>query len=263
MKKIIIISPVFLLAIVGLIYFNMDKTSKAGNTHLRSSEPSVAAIETVKSTEVSKILDAVPENKNTEAFKGENQIGRQAVSLAVLEERYRNASNNDRYPTLSSRVSEINERRPSANISPEDVVEAVEKSEAWETREDPGVVAQKLSERELNDGRAFIEFDPVKVETLMPGDYMDIDIDVIGRVLEMKVENVDVFSDGNIVWQGKIVNQDGTDAENGTVNITQSSKVTVASIVLHDKDYVLESYGTDGWVSNAGALFTIDPNDDH
>ena len=184
----------------------------------------------------------------------------EAVYSETLEERYRTLSENEDYPTLASRLSAIRERRPDSNISPEAVLAAMEKSEAWQTREDPGRAQEKLTEEELNDGRAFIEFDTVKVETLMPGDHMDISIDAIGLSYDVKIDNVETFDDGNIMWSGSIMNAEGTEAEGGTINITQSSKITVASVVLKETDFTIESYGSDGWMVDSGVLFKVDPN---
>ncbi len=52
---------------------------------------------------------------------------------------------------------------------------------------------------------------------------------------------------------------EGTEAEGGVVTITQSSNITIASVVFRDTDYTLESYGTDGWVVDSCVLFKIEP----
>lgn len=181
--------------------------------------------------------------------------GPQEIS-AALEERYHAISENDRYPTLLSRISAMKARRPDAQHSPEDVLAAVERPVAWETKSTPGPKLKRLTEEELSDGRQFVDFDPLKVETLMVGDHMDIAVDSIGRVFDMKVDSVRIYDDGNIKWKGPITNVDG----GGIVTITQSPKITVAAVVLKQKDFTLEAYGLDGWIINSGALFKVDPN---
>lgn len=172
-----------------------------------------------------------------------------------LESRYRSISENDQYPTLSSRLSALDARRPNSNHSPEDVLSAMEKPAAWETKKEPGPNLKKLSQEELNDGRQFVDFDPLKVETLMPGDHMDVAVDSIGQVFDMRVDKVRIYEDDNVMWKGTIMNGDG-----GSVTITQSYQITVAAVVLPEDDFTLEAHGTDGWIVDSGTLFKVDPS---
>ena len=173
-----------------------------------------------------------------------------------LEEQYRLVSNNEDYPTLASRINAIKDRRPNLNIPAEAVLAALEKSESWEATQGPlAKVKSKLSEVELSDGRSFLEFDRIKVETLMPGDHMYIPIDDLGTAYDMRIDEVEDFSDGNLMWKGSLINVEGTEAEGGTVTITQSSNITVASIVLRETDYTLESFGSEGWIADSAILF--------
>ena len=89
----------------------------------------------------------------------------------------------------------------------------------------------------------------------MPGDHMYIAIDDLGTAYDMRIDEVEDFSDGNLMWKGSLLNVEGTEAEGGTVTITQSSNITVASIVLRETDYTLESFGSDGWIADSGILF--------
>ena len=56
------------------------------------------------------------------------------------------------------------------------------------------------------------------------------------------------------------MNAEGTEAEGGTVTITQSSNITVAAVMFRERDYILESYGTDGWIASSASLFEINPS---
>lgn len=173
----------------------------------------------------------------------------------ALEERYQTISENDQYPTLSSRLSALDARRPDAHLSPEDVLSSMEKPAAWETRNEPGPNLNKLSQEELNDGRQFVNFDPIKVETLLPGDHMDIAVDSIGQVFDMRVDRVRIYEDDNVMWKGTITN-----AEGGTVTITQSPEITIAAVVLTEDDFTLEAHGADGWIVDSSVLFKVEPN---
>ena len=182
------------------------------------------------------------------------KMGERKVS-AELEARYQNISENEQYPTLLSRLSALDARRPNTHYSAEDVLSAMEKPTAWEGSNQPGPNLNKLTQEELNDGRQFVDFDPLKVETLMVGDHMDIVIDSIGEVFNMQIDNVRIYEDGNVQWKGKITNIAG-----GKVAITQSENITVATVVLEQDDFTLEAHGTDGWIVDSGTLFKIDPD---
>ncbi|KAA1162467.1 hypothetical protein EU508_05580 [Pseudoalteromonas fuliginea] len=177
------------------------------------------------------------------------------TNFSALENRYQTISKNENYPTLSSRMSAINARRSNINYSAEDLLAAIEKTSAWEEIRQPGTNLNKLSADELSDGRQFIDFDPLKVESLMVGDHLDIAIESIGQVFDMKVDSVRIFEDGNIMWKGKIAN-----IKNGSVTITQSNVITLAAVILDDDDYTLEAHGSDGWIHNSGELFKTNIN---
>ena len=173
-----------------------------------------------------------------------------------LEERYAQLDTNSGYPTLASRLAEVNARRPNANFSAEDILRAVSQEQAWTSRSGPGPNLKNLTPEEIDDGRNFIDFNTLKVESLMPGDTMSIAVDSIGRTFEVQIDKVKIFEDGNITWKGGVLNE-GI----GDVSITQSDKVTVASIVLENEDYTIESHGSDGWIVDSATLFKIDdPN---
>lgn len=256
MKTKFIIIPIIVTAPIAIFFLNQQKPN---NTSLVNNAIKVAKVNNalVENNVSSK---AVEETPSLEVYLNGSETNETLIT-EEFEERYQQISNNEDYPTLASRIDAINNRRPDANISPENVLAALEKSEAWKAKGSPlPTVKQKLTQEEIDDGRSFIEFDPVKVETLMPGDHMDIAIDELGLTYDMKVDNVEVFNDGNIMWSGSLMNVEGTEAEGGIVTITQSPKITIASVVLLETDFTLESYGTEGWIVDSGVLFKIDPN---
>ena len=170
-----------------------------------------------------------------------------------LEERYRLSSNNDIFPTLASRLEAIEARRPDLEITPEQVVLAIEKDHAWtpKTSKDPGIFSEKLSDQQIYDGREFIDFDPLKVETLMPGDHLDFTLDSAAVNFDVEIDDVKDFGDGNLMWIGTIENG----GDQGFVTITQSSEVTLASVVIENADYELQSFGQDGWIADSRTMF--------
>jgi len=182
------------------------------------------------------------------------KMGKRKVS-AELEARYQNISENEEYPTLLSRLSALDARRPNTHYSAEDVLSAMEKATAWEGSHQPGPNLNGLTQEELNDGRQFVDFDPLKIETLMVGDHMDVAIDSIGEVFNIQIDNIRIYEDGNVQWKGTITNTGG-----GKVAITQSEKITIATVVLEQDDFTLEAHGTDGWIVDSGTLFKVDPD---
>lgn len=247
-----------LLALVGVVAFSLlgggaDVTARTEGV-VSSTEPSsVSSDESPRSK--AKAVASSQRNVTTSKKAAVESSGDDLVVSAEMEERYQVLSENDNFPTLSSKLNAIQQRRPGTAISPEDILSAMAKSKAWEVKDDPGILAHKLSDVELNDGREFIHFDPVKVETLMTGDHMDIENTEMGLTFDMRVDHVKNFGDGNIMWKGTIVNHDG-----GTVSITQSPKMTVGSVILPEVDFTLASYGEDGWVVDSSVLFKIDPD---
>lgn len=236
-------------AVFGFLFLNNDTANSIDDSMIEK-KPNIANTN-IGSTNV--YADGV-----SDEISSNNQSTSHAARevSAELEERYDVISENDQYPTLLSRLIAIDARRPDSNYAAEDILSALEKSAAWETKKIPGPKLKKLTEEELNDGRQFVNFDPVKVETLMVGDHMDVAVDSIGRVFDMRIDSVRVFEDGNIMWKGPVTNADG----GGSVTITQSAKVTVAAVVLAQDDFTLEAYGVDGWIVDSGTLFKVDSN---
>ena len=259
-----IIAPVIALMAVTVFFLNQRESANDPLDH--GTDKSLVTDSSVTENKVleepvSPKIDQPTPAGNERQSRNKAPGSRKAQSNTDLESLYRLVSHNEDYPTLASRVNAIKARRPNLNISPRAVLAALEKSESWETTQNPPArVRQKLTKEQLNDGRTFVEFDPIKVETLMPGDQMYIAIDELGTAYDMKVDEVKDFYNGNLMWRGSLLNVEGTEAEGGTVIITQSSRITSASVILREKDYTLESYGTDGWISNSAALFKVNPN---
>jgi hypothetical protein len=181
---------------------------------------------------------------------------KQQSNISELESQYQHLAKNENYPTLSSRMAVMNKRRPDAHFNASEILAKVAQSEAWKIADAPGDNLNKLTANEVTDGREFIDFDPLKVESLMVGDHLSIAVSALDQVLDMKVESIRTFDSGDIMWKGSIDN-----VENGSVTITQSESITLASIILSDDDFTLEAHGKDGWIHNSGSLFNIDVNE--
>lgn len=258
------IAIIFIIITVGVTTYGLvsknDDLTLANTKSNESYSQVVGDLNTIKeSKNHTKIVSnansfASAESKHNSLNKEEDEA---LLITEELENRYRALSENEQFPTLSSRLNAINLRRPSSNYSPEEVLASMEKGAAWQGKNDPGVLSQKLTEEELNDGRQFLDFDQLKIETLMQGDHMSVAVDSIGQVFDMRVDQVKTFDDGNIMWKGTIMNGAG-----GTVSITQSNNnITVASVILPEDDFTLESHGGDAWIVDSSVLFKIDPHE--
>lgn len=243
---------------VGSAYFFLQENNESSPISINS--PEVASKMEEKETKLGQnnALGVHEPDENTRYDSvGDIVIDELPNVPPELEERYTQIPHNPNYPTLALRLSEMNARRHGEDaFSPEDVMNALEQEEPWARRSEPGKNLNRLSEIELNDGREFIDFNPTKIESLMPGDKMKIAINDIAQVFDVEVSKVKIFDDGNITWKGVIQGENG-----GDVSITQSSEVTIGSVILQDTDYTIASHGTDGWIADSGTLFKIDdPN---
>ena len=245
--------------IIGSTYFFLQKNNESSGVSPNTSE---AAFKVEKIGKVERghndVFDVEKVDENTLYDSAGDTIADELPNVPPeLEERYTQISDNPNYPTLALRLSEMNARRHGREeFSPEEVMNALEQEEPWAGRSGPGPNLSRLSEVELNDGREFIDFNPTKIESLMPGDKIKLAINEIDQVFDIEVSKVKIFDDGNITWRGIIQGENG-----GDVSITQSSEVTVGSVVLPNTDYTIASHGTDGWIADSGILFKVDdPN---
>ncbi|WP_344803975.1 hypothetical protein [Allohahella marinimesophila] len=157
---------------------------------------------------------------------------------------------NPDYPTLESRLTEMHARREHQSFKPDQVLAAIRQPAAWQS--DDSVAEQMdLPDEDRYDGRTFIRFNALKVETLMPGDTMEIPIEQANSIYQMVVDEVEDHRDGSITWRGHL--QDFN--EENQVMITQSDGVTYAGIFTPDAPYTIEARGDAGWVVTTGTLF--------
>ncbi|WP_157359910.1 hypothetical protein [Caldimonas brevitalea] len=164
---------------------------------------------------------------------------------------------NPEYPTLATRMTEMTARRDGEPVDPEQALAAMQQAAAWTA--DPSVASQlKLSASEMTDGRSFVRFNPMKLETLMPGDTLAIPVQHTNATYKMQIENVTAHGDGSITWSGRLKD---FSSEN-QASITQSKGVTIGGFSTPDGPHVLEVRGDKGWIVPSGTLFKP-TGDDH
>lgn len=161
--------------------------------------------------------------------------------------------NNFDYLLPEQRFTEVFARRPNAKFTEQQLRESMKKEVPWTTQ---GVDAQKiikeneLTDEEIHDGRVFIKYDPLKVESLVSGDTMKLDIPQ-DKTYTMKVSRVEVNDPKTVTWYGTLLNTSGTTS----VTITQSDRISQIGIFTPDGFYVAEIFDNEGWIVPGGRLF--------
>ena len=101
------------------------------------------------------------------------------------------------------------------------------------------------------DGREFIEFDPSRVEVMMPGDSLEIPVWQLGERFTMRVERTETHSNGSVTWHGHLQNFD----EPHLVTITVGNGLSLGGIDTPNGHYVLQVNGDKGWIASSETLF--------
>lgn len=187
---------------------------------------------------------ATPDTKNKAAYE-------------KYQKEYRDLNLNPEYPNIDMRLAELNARRQDMGIDAEMLLELMAQDSAWQPAAEPAPELN-LDPEEIYDGREFITFNANKIETLMPGDSLQINIAQLNADYKMIVESVEVHDDGNVTWRGHL-----SDFESDNyVSITQNNNMTVAGITTPQGNYTLESREGSGWIVNTDTLFKINPDEE-
>ncbi len=160
------------------------------------------------------------------------------------------AQGNPDYPTFASRFDEIRARRDGLHLDPEALLAAMHQPTAW-TVDESQAEGLPLTDEERHDGREFIRFSPLKVETLVPGDVIEIPIWQANANYRMQVDRVEAHGDGNVTWYGHLKEFE----RDNQVTITRGESLTYGGITTPDALYVLEARGEKGWIADSGTLF--------
>ncbi|MES2675579.1 MAG: hypothetical protein V4660_15160 [Pseudomonadota bacterium] len=164
--------------------------------------------------------------------------------------------NNNIHPEFQERFSAMQQRRPNTQFDAKAVEAAIKRENLWATATQPAKTLT-LKPEELKDGRQFIHFDSLKIETLMPGDNLKIAIAEFKQDYEVVIDRIEQHDYENISWHGHI---DAGDGQNYSVSFTRGEKLTVAGIDTPEGNYVLQAHGNDGWIASSGLLFKVDPD---
>lgn len=155
---------------------------------------------------------------------------------------------------VEERIASMHERRPDQTFDPTAVAEAIARDAAWQPTKN---IPKQLPLRpdEFTDGRQFIQFDSLKLETLMPGDGIKLNIDEVGKNYDIAIDSVEKNDYNSVTWFGHI---NGDDGQTYSVSFTRGKELTVSGIDTPEGHYVLQAHGNDGWIASSKLLFKVD-----
>ena len=157
-------------------------------------------------------------------------------------------------PELQERIATMQQRRPDQQYSPADVAAAVNRTNTWAaTDEVPRELP--LKPEEFTDGRQFIDLDSLKIETLVPGDLVNVRVDKNAKDYKVVIDRVEKHDYNSISWYGHI---QGDDGQKYSVSFTRGEQLTVGGLDTPDGHYVLQAHGNKGWVASSQLLFKAD-----
>lgn len=146
---------------------------------------------------------------------------------------------------MQARIAAMQERRPYWTFSPKDVVSAVGRSVLWTASEE---IPQglPLTQQEFTDGRYFIDFDNLKMESLMPGDRFNLHLVKDGQHYPVIIETMELQENNRITWYGKLLTAKGKSYK---VSFTKGEHWASGELASPEGNYTLQAHGDKGWIS--------------
>ncbi|MFT7559824.1 MAG: hypothetical protein ACI93R_001739 [Flavobacteriales bacterium] len=158
---------------------------------------------------------------------------------------------NPNFETFHDRYQSIVARRAGREFDPDALFEAMKKTNAWEGVDD-APSSFDLADKYRNDGREFIRFSPMKLESLATGDKLKIAIVNAGIDFTATINDVRSSNAGeSVTWSGVSDSQ----YSNETFTITQGESLTVGGIFTDDGLYQLEVKNGQGYIVSNATLF--------
>jgi hypothetical protein len=173
------------------------------------------------------------------------------------ESQYQSLNTNSDYPSLETRMLEMQARRGGKVFDPESVLKALAQEHPWQESAEASDQLDLTPEQRF-DGREFVKVDQMKIETLVPGDTLEPPVSFESGSMEMVVDNVEVSETGEVTWFGRIKDYE----QENQVSITQGETVTIGGITTPNGEYMIESRAAAGWIVPTGTLFNPVDDDD-
>lgn len=238
-----IISVVIAVVIIGLFAFR-DEPLPSRPQNASNAKPSSTPLSSNQVNNMSPAVAEYANNRNDQAADANDDD-----RISRLEERYAEVSNNPDYPQLQTRLDAMRQRH-NKTFEAEEVVDVLAQPEAW-VRVDEPPQELPLTPVEKYDGREFIRFNPARVETLMPGDTLEIPVWQLGTRFIMRVDRTETHGNGSVTWHGHLENFN----EPHRVTITVGDGLSLGGIDTPNGHYVLQANGESGWIASSETLF--------
>lgn len=234
--KILAVSAAAGFALLVWVYSQL--TSSSGDTQLVASNSVTPAASLPYGTVSSIVAGASSSEKHS------SDSSSRPIQFQVNDEK------------IAEKMSLLAERRPRQSFNPAEVAAALQQPAAW-THAEKVPRGLPLKAEEFNDGREFIQFNPIKLEVLSVGETLDVPIKDTSKTYTITIDSVDADNYDSLTWSGHFVGDDGQTYQ---ASFSRGPKLMVGGIDTPDGHYVIQAHGSDGWVASSALLFKVDPN---
>ncbi|PAU65649.1 hypothetical protein BZL41_05610 [Pseudomonas sp. PIC25] len=157
---------------------------------------------------------------------------------------------NPYYATFGDRLQEVLARRDGQAVDPKKLWTALQEKAAWKPLE--GSPDQlPLTAEQRSDGREFISIDPLKIESLVPGDHLEVPIAQANQTYDVVIDHVRSTDGQSMTWSGHIEEL----SQDNQVTITRGNGLIVGGITTPQGLYALQAHGNQGWIATSATLF--------
>lgn len=153
--------------------------------------------------------------------------------------------------SIEARLFSMAQRRAGLSFDKKSVQEALKQEYTWNLSED-SIDNKYLTEKELADGRFFIESNPLRIESLMVGDSLSLNIPHTDEDFTLTVQNV-IAKDSLVQWKGELQG-----SEIGSFTFTKGTSFIAGSVRTSTAIYEIEITDGKGWIHNASNLFVME-----
>ncbi|EAR11094.1 hypothetical protein [Reinekea blandensis] len=248
--KVFSLSILVLIAVCSLIFYLSGTRSSSPQIETAVSSDAVQESSTVITKETKPSSES---NDKTQAQQSTMPVVDEANDIAdrSLASILTEPDVNPDYATFSDRISTVRARRNGQEVQADKIWEASKADSAWTTVDEAPDSLNLTREQEL-DGREFIKIDPLKIESLVHGDTLEVTIQQLNRTFTAHITDVISEDEGrSVTWKGYL---DGLDSPN-TITITRGSNLIVGGISTPQALYSLQANGEDGWLVDSSTLF--------
>lgn len=157
---------------------------------------------------------------------------------------------NPYYATFGDRLQEVLARRDGQTVDAKKLWAALQEKAAWKPLE--GSPDQlPLTAEQRSDGREFISIDPLKIESLVPGDHLEVPIAQANQTYNVVIDHVRSTDGQSMTWSGHIEEL----SQDNQVTITRGNGLIVGGITTPQGLYALQAHGSQGWIATSATLF--------